>query len=470
MSRLLDVVDFIGLFAALIGSLILVPICLYTLIQFYKLRRVDMIKNRRIKLVYYMNILAIFGLLFQWAKLNRNVFGIYMNDILTQLIYIIDGIFIWSIMSLFCIKTWLLFYDKQYHEANADQIWKTQINKEYKSWFELNKNKWGNFDYIIKIIVIPLLLCVCLESILEVMFLLKFNINSMIILSIIWLPPSCILQCVYLKGFDDIFGIKKEILYQIILMIIILFIHIIPFLFQIRNVIYVNDNTLIHRIDSLLAIILSSITLFSISFISTVYPIYLHKNKQKELNIMNLQHNSSSSTNIKGWTWTDMLNILSHKKGFQVFMKHLCHEFATENLLFVVELIQIKSDFFDNNSYINDMINIVEEKGELAPTMSLRKRASFLPKTMSLHSIPIEAYIFSDNNNKKPWGKIRFPSSLPQTELVIKYATLFEQFNALYNKYVFTDSPLTINISYGTRKRLDLFFNPPEPEGMTEKK
>ncbi len=203
-----------------------------------------------------------------------------MNNILTQIIYIVDGIFLWSIFALFCIKKWLLFYDKQYHEANADQIWKTQINTEYKSWFELNKNKWCNFDYIIKII------CVCVESILELTFLLRFNIHSMIIFSIIWLPPLCILQCVYLKRFDDMLGIKKEILYSIILMIIILFIHIIPFFFQIRHILNynLNKNELIHRIDWLLAIILSSITLFLITC-----------NKQKQLNVIQ-QHSSSINT------------------------------------------------------------------------------------------------------------------------------------------------------------------------------
>eukprot|EP01084_Bolivina_argentea_P042720 78751_1 len=140
----MDLLDVLGLFTGLMSTLLLAPLSVFTLIRFYKYRYTEIMKHRQKLLMYYMNTLTILGLLFQWALISKHIWQVYIGFILTNIIHIIDGTFIWIVFALFCIKTWLLFYDKQYHSSNASQTWKQQINSHYVSWYIMNKNKWGN--------------------------------------------------------------------------------------------------------------------------------------------------------------------------------------------------------------------------------------------------------------------------------------------------------------------------------------
>eukprot|EP01083_Nonionella_stella_P052369 138957_1 len=458
----MDVVSQLGLITGLICVLLFAPITIWLLIYFYRLRCVELMKHRQNLLVYCMNLITVTGLLFEWVSLSLNVWNADMSLTWTHFIYLLDNSFLWCVFALFCVKTWLLFYDKQYHASVAAQAWKEQINARYTSWYITNKQKWGNFNYIMKVILIPLLLCMILEGVVETI-LLQFHVHSMLVLSIIFLIPSAILHCL-LKGFDDIYGIKREILYQIIVMFVIMCIHMIELGLIIRS-------ELSDRMDWLIAIIIESVTLFLMSFIPTAYPIYLHRKQcqMRELskyqtNLASAHSNSelqispSSSASPHHKTHNrmgHMLTVIADENGFNAFMEHLINEFATESLLFIVELIQIKYEY--QTAHGHKLLTPQSAIQGASSPFNFIKLDSLHSETSADLDNPVESYIMNENGTV--WAKISLPVGIPRSEALTSSKQLKEQMYALYAKYVSVSSVHTLNIGSDLRKAMDAYFS-----------
>ena len=353
-----DIIDITGIVIICIGYFIFTPILIYYLYRFIRLQNVsDIMKHRKTKLVYLQNGLSLIAIIFERLFVTSVTVWNFNNIIqinqynLKWLIYICDGIFIWGIFILFFIKIWLLFYSIQYHQSLAKLTWKKELNPHYKSWYVVHKKSYGNFNFIIKLLLIPFILYIISEIYIEITIFEHISTHSFVISSLLLLIPSFILYC-KLSKINDIFGIKKEIGVQILTLFIIMLLYITLFLtdfFLTRYPIsYQSEKPKNYqRIEWLIRIFLGTVTLFSLTFISTYFPYKLHQRqlaKEHENYIqhqvsrsqftaqtsISIEHESQQQQHSHGVK--SMIHVLSDEKGFKGFMMHLvCYIFCTNN-------------------------------------------------------------------------------------------------------------------------------------------
>merc|ERR1712176_1015625 len=102
--------------------------------------------------------------------------------------------------------------------------------------------------------------------------------------------------------------------------------------------------------------LITELTTSSLIFISSLITIYIAWKQAFHLtstvlpsckmSVATLTTGDGSTTaTTRSYGLRGMLKTISNNKGFKAFMKHLVKEWAAENLLFLVELIQIKYEF-----------------------------------------------------------------------------------------------------------------------------
>eukprot|EP01084_Bolivina_argentea_P306909 530418_1 len=448
---------------------ILLPTLIYFCYQFNKIDvNSNVLKHRNQRLVNYMNILSVLSLIIEIPlEIFMNVFTIFTT-------YVTSCFFTWSVFILFVIKSWLLYYNFQYHLSLSKLTWKQEINPRYRSWYILHKNKCGNLSYCIRIIIIPFIIYNVIEIVLEYIFKTNLFVHSAIILSLLVLIPSFILYK-RLKYITDTFQIKTELFYQQIIICILIFILLIN---SIVHTIIVNNSTT-DRFQSLLNIIIMSMVIFSISFISTWHPVRLSEREMKFKTGSRYIHTQQQSVNNVKFGVKPLLRCIADPKGFNAFIRHLVQEFATENMLFVCEYIQIKHELqkkykglikirktkefngytFDNidtnDEYIIIDFNIVHSDQKIKqPTIDIFNRSA---TTSVRRGHGVYTYLFTSDGNI--WDIVKLPSGLPKAELLNQHDKFVDQLYTLFNKYIKTGSIHEINIPYPMRMYITNIIN-----------
>ena len=97
------------------------------------------------------------------------------------------------------------------------------------------------------------------------------------------------------------------------------------------------------NIRALLTNLCVSSVYYVFSFASTWWVIKQYQKKLKKQN--NHDHNQDDPSSIQFMTLEQVLNT---EDGFEVFANHLVNEFSTENLFFVLEMMQIKNQVAEN--------------------------------------------------------------------------------------------------------------------------
>eukprot|EP01084_Bolivina_argentea_P005918 11186_1 len=485
-----------GISVIITGLCIFVPILSYFWYQFNSyVIHTEIVKHHNKKIIQYMNILCIISLTLErpFVILSHILKEQIINPP-TWIIYTADSITIWSIFVLFTIKSWLLYYNFQYHMSLTKLIWKKEINKRYRSWYIQHKNTYGNVDYLICIITIPFLIYIALESFIECFLLQNVFIHSMGILTLIIIIPSFILYKKLKIGlFTDIYGIKNEIIYQqrtICILILVIICNLTG-----RIILYhkhqntPNLNRVLYLFDTTCASIVS----FSMAFISIWNPYQL----QLIQSVKNLQYLrqtvTDSSSGVSGPHTDhhvvgikDMLQCISDHNGFLDFMKHLVREFATENLLFLCEYTQIKYELQTLNKglikipkakhFNHDIHDNVDESDKFITidfnaykmhNSSLQSATS--RKSIFLNTIPqlnhVSSIRTSDNvvsclftSTGVISTMVILPAGLPKSEIINESKDFIGRLYKLYLKYIKTGSIHEVNISHVQRQSLNNIF------------
>ena len=154
------------------------------------------------------------------------------------------------------------------------------------------------------------------------------------------------------------------------------------------------------------------------------YPIYMMKSDNaKVLNELSNSDNLNYSSNHISRRKL-MVNILSNETGFELFMSHLVKEFASENLLFIVYLIQFQRYLIETN-YLNFKVKMENDK-----SLILIDKEWILPNNVpkasifNATSIWDEEKIDSDSNKRLEASAINIAEIIYQKFIQRDFATM----------------------------------------------
>lgn len=328
----MDWVDVLGLATICVGHIIFAPLLLYYKYQKDKLKHKDMLTIRQSSMIDVQVGLSVTGILFE--RLFVCGVAVWQIPALSNYQWLassFDGLFIWGVLLLFVLRIWLLFFSMKWNKSIAKQTWTTHINPNYKSFFQHHHDTIGNFEYLLKILLIPFILFVIIESFCEHLIGSPFIIHLLALFSILCIIPS-VMMYNRIDQAKDVFGIKREIGCQCIVLAIIVALHLILVILDLAH--NVND-----RIQWLVRLFIGSVVLFTMSFISTYFPVHLYRKRHRVnrhgmtssrlyLHTPASSHNEGENMNQSPIQSSEhgmfrMLRVLSNERGFKAFMTHL---------------------------------------------------------------------------------------------------------------------------------------------------
>ena len=172
-----------------------------------------------------------------------------------------------------------------------------------------------------------------------------------------------------------------------------------------------------------------------------LYPIYLIKEETKKINTVTRVGSGSSSVGIHGKT-NIMIEILCDSIGFETFMNHLRSEFAAENLLFVVYLIQFQ----------NFLIEYGQKQGKQFFDDSDTNNKPFISKDWKLPGNVPKCGIFEMHDYNKNKKK--------NTDASKDGKIMFGVVDVIYKTFVEKQrATLEVNISGRNRAQISHFYN-----------
>ncbi len=162
------------------------------------------------------------------------------------------------------------------HTAIQNKTWAQEINHECDNWYIRNRNKWGNFHYILKWLIIPYCMQASLTAFGEMIW--GFTTNIMLQAIFATAPILILLICgIKLGYFYDSFGIRREILMQFLMFIVAIPIYFSIVLCLCSHLSHNVYNILVEMSQGILIITL--FTLLAVS--SAYYPLHLIKYKNR---------------------------------------------------------------------------------------------------------------------------------------------------------------------------------------------
>eukprot|EP01084_Bolivina_argentea_P002594 4798_1 len=435
----MEALDVISIAWILFNYVVLCPILVFSLYKFNKMDRDEkMMKYRSKKLVLIINIVMLFILLFNRLYTN-SVSMLKFLDIRNKWIFYLNfSLLFWSVFILFAIKVFHLYYKQRYSSAFQDMVWKKEINPNTYNWFISNKNKFGRPKYCIKIIIIPFIICVAINT-----FVAYAKIDALILHCIQYsIPLICILfsLLVFYKSKDikDIYFIRNEIFYQIILLMVALLLYICT-LISFR-IILPNPNQNVIRIEWLCRNLCADLLVVGLALISTIYPLYIHNSKYDLISNNGLkQHKKIGRT----YNSTDAIQqILANYDSYRIFMQYLVSEFCPEALFFITELIMIKYEYQETHVKDIDMSYMIQKYK--------------MPADVDVDNDGIYSYIFDGIGS---YGlKLKIAANIPRPVIICDANNIQKQMLYLYDKYVKYYSEYELNLSSSAKTCLCRIF------------
>eukprot|EP00484_Ammonia_sp_Unknown_P024576 CAMPEP_0197028064 /NCGR_PEP_ID=MMETSP1384-20130603/7859_1 /TAXON_ID=29189 /ORGANISM="Ammonia sp." /LENGTH=697 /DNA_ID=CAMNT_0042457007 /DNA_START=216 /DNA_END=2309 /DNA_ORIENTATION=- len=314
-------------------------------------------------------------------------------------IYLVISVHWSAVLGLFALKTYTLYYYQKYSLAVVNSIWTKDINPSSSDWYISHRSTFGNINWILSRIFLPF--CVCSVVILTVLPLLITDEKQMITMHLYKMSllsiPLVFSYVIAWKAKDiiDAYGIRNEIIKQCLFVFLSLWIYFIAFiLFEVCKMsttstspysVHVNDE--LDRLQWCSYMVVAQVLVFGLTMSSTYYPVSLYHYKlqhgfstslfecdngnasastakhqpafsmslpKHKLRIEYVPSNSTQTkkthdTVIKAKYANCLQTVLRSNKGLSLFMQHLVNEFATENLLFIIELVHIKHAYVLKN-------------------------------------------------------------------------------------------------------------------------
>eukprot|EP01084_Bolivina_argentea_P046264 85203_1 len=443
-----DAINVVGLLVLLFNCFILVPLIIYGLYAFSKLKDNDLIIYRNPFAVYLLNILVINALL------TERIYVLFAN------VFCIIDVPMWSTHFLFALtwdailylkltKVYYVYFYQQYNLSIAEKVWIENINPDddNSSWYIEHKHTFGNITYLIKLVIIPWALISLLDG-----YIASLSgdiwVMDLIHLAEGILPISIAFGILYkTRLVNDIYHIRNEIAIAMFIIGLSFIIYII--MFMIRHFDEYHAQTTdddMSRVESLVYMFVTDGFAIACSILSTGYPVYRIKHYEQENGTsVTRQHNLDANLQT-------MNKILSDYKPFTTFMSYLVSEFCPENLLFLTELIQCKHAYQKKNNYV---VKVQDDDKCVVVDFNVNPiDSSGYYKT---EKEKLFTYLFHESGSIM--AKLCLSPKIPTTAILTNNSEhLYFQMYALYKKYIKTDSSLELNISYSVREKLKNIF------------
>eukprot|EP01083_Nonionella_stella_P014234 40024_1 len=430
--ELRDVLNYVSFAISLVMG-----ICMVTWFSsFYRLRHLPEIAQRRVHVSLAIGILCIFAVLIAHPLLI-----IFMN--FTSLHYVPwSNLILW--IALYCTgpgswhlltwRTYMVYYDIQWHKAIQDSEWRLYVDPQETNWFLKNKQKWGSSKTFI-IVFIHFLLWLIIGAT-SVILNGPSPPNTpakmvMAISAIIVTIADCILYC-KMPSFNDVYYIYGEttLLLRLKIMFILLFL-------LLQGALKAEPYTVKYIVASIFSVtgyfgftvVMYYVVLKKFNLPINPWSVKKYLTQSTSFLLTSREQIDSDEENI-GLTLPD---ILGTKHGFNHFARYLTRQFAIENLLFFVETQQWLEMLRTKNAYRMSEENDVDVGVHSFGWRHLLgiKLSDYVPKSRIVM------------NDEKVDNTIQYPSDVECLQCV-----------QLFKKYVMNEASFCVNIDGNERTRL----------------
>eukprot|EP01084_Bolivina_argentea_P245382 410846_1 len=424
-------------------------------ITFYYVRQSEMVQKRYPKIVLSMGILCILFLVDRMMIILIVDFNLpypYWKFIQYILTFSTLGALPWVIIW----RAWMLFYHIKWNNALADQKWRLYIDPLETNIFLKYRHILGNkrviFCVLAFIWMIP-----CFPACLDVYNANKFTQFAricMLFAGVIPMILMIILTC-NIPQFDDIWAIHKEITLCIRVSVIGCVVYVVLSIILNAQPPSIAYNILIF-VSIAINIGLSWVTfgwLFrTLNLPNNMYRAYIMRKTMLIANEMSIIKDDNIKDNkINQRSRAMFPYILEDENGLNLFARHLTHEFAVENLLFLIEIYQYLHSITVNTD--NEETNMLSLQVSKFLTLKFPETA---PKSMIVQNI----------HKRKRQQTIAVTVNLDIHEL--EYTNnMYQQAVQIFNKYVSQNGYFPINVSYETKKEITNFFKEWDEENGT---
>eukprot|EP01083_Nonionella_stella_P044681 120258_1 len=429
---------FIGNVAALLFIyLVSIPIIGYYTYRFYQHKADPIMKHRDVLFVISLNGLIVFGFIVQRTWLILSQIGTVV-PFPTWLQGSLSGIVVWGIIDLLCLKSYLLYFQHQYHLSIQNAPWKQSIDSSWNDWYLRNKNKWGRFSYIIRWLAIPYVLSVIIDALGDPV--LGWHFMFIFHLIAVFVPVLLLMIFSYrLRRFYDIYGIRKEIISQLVAFV------------AFGAIYFIASYTLKATVSIFGTFVVVGFFSF-VGFSSVYYP----------LSLLRLQRVPSVEQDHPA-KHIRLLSAFRDRTMLSLLMQHSVREFNTENLLFIIEIVQIKHAYAtDRNNVIetSNTMHFVPDELKESTTVVIDFNTLTASETEDSPKRCITTYLLREG-----CVKIAISSKLPTSDVLTTHPNdIKAQINDLCHKYVETDSCFELNIPFELRQRMLAFITKGQEE------
>eukprot|EP01083_Nonionella_stella_P279820 951774_1 len=401
------------------------PIFVASLQLFYKHQHKEWIRKRHKSVlivticIVFLNLFVLIPLLV-FARLHYGLDPLHLPFVYSRCIITIMVASFQSLLLLYMMRVWILYFDSGYSQALSSKTWSALINPQIfaTNWFIANKHIYGNTNNIFIAAFVANCILIIVELSLYItfpMFFVRFIVISFFLIAM----SLCYQMWKSFPMFQDAFGIQYELLYFMkrfgVLMIFIIISQILSWKVDLRFIV-------ISNFCYVLALVVLA---WSVIGIPSYYnEIYLKKKKPLDLVVPM----DSSGCNIECELWEDIiLNI----HGFNAFMEFLQTEFMTQYLLFVTEYAQLIKVMATHDIF-----------------MQMCKQNTFYFRLAVSEQLPLSTIV----------EKFEAQLNIANDQDAIMMDCFLQTANQLHSKYILATAPLVLNIDGKLQETLNALF------------
>eukprot|EP01083_Nonionella_stella_P196235 722218_1 len=461
--------------------------------RFLKIRKPNLILLYCIFSLMMLLILSPIELVFQLTGIDDDLLWKWLFEFMHDLV-------ITCMLVIIAARCWLLYYDHLYNLSTVDMTWRGAISANQQDFWLRHRKTWGDFGFITCVSIIIAVAVTIALSVVSIFALQHEFIQSLHIVTLILVVLPCCSSIFYITLSKKL---KKLSLYDE---------------FQIREEMqYLSLSTLLVLLSSIMCV--APINQWTRSIIQTAENVFCiittYVQTQWVLKV-SLRQKRALKAHKRTHQYLPMNDILKHKDGFEMFMRHCQRELNVEGLLFIVEVAQFKAQlhkYIENieHTYIRneDPLTSISETTE--PSFSDTEPSTehedgsdlpglkqvmfryrhqgqinaFADVVLEQQWIPISRHMFKPKKRNRS-DLVRMSTELQlvvmngdsktdgimdskkdeMMELEADDARMYDHARHLFLKYVDSGSKFTINVSFRIRKDLLLFFSTDRSTGL----
>ena len=415
------------------------------------------------KIISVLTLIAIFVdpifILAQYGFIgNDMIFALKMYGVIAYPLRIIP-------MYLISYRLWMTYYNIKVQKLIDQNEWQTDNDNDHQSFFIKYRSSLGHKKRALYFTILLSIPTIVLIVILR-WFYGSDRIRPLTTL-IFFLPLiiSLILVCIC-PEFDDVFKIRKEVKYSSLAMSFIMF-----SVFVIRTLIPTGPP----QFEYLFVMIMAISMPISMQITVIYYPLKSYnlptnalwarkyaKNQTAEVTRQIISgHNDENKEDendleiemVPQYLQIPMAKVLENDQGFDLFARHLSHEFAVELILFFVETQQYIKYILSDKDVQSQYGNLDDHK--------VPNPVDDASGTDAVHTRSDNKTTADESNSQIDYWfdrliRINLPNSAPKSVIVNKKNNPDpkEQCIDIYNKYIANHATLPINVSGEIRNEL----------------